>query len=175
MPASTPVTLQLLNSPYIAFSCPYKSGFSLFFLLHTGLRAYIASKLYLLIRLIKQIQLLQRQESEGDMKSRVRMRFMAIALVMMVGISRCMASDRSSKKQEIDTENKQVNDQNDHHSIPLKDYRKPGPAQFHVTNDNDHHYITRKDYPPKLGPGERTVNGPSDIPPNNHAKHPRHE
>ncbi|KAG4961242.1 hypothetical protein JHK87_037875 [Glycine soja] len=79
------------------------------------------------------------------------MRFVAIALVLMLACCCCMGSDRwRNIEAKMHGKNKQVSrENNDHHSIPLKDYGKPGSGHHDVTaadDNNDHHYIPRKDF-----------------------------
>lgn len=51
------------------------------------------------------------------------MRFVAVALVLMMVTSSCSGAARKTLKVEMHMEEKQnVNDVNDHHSIPRKDY-----------------------------------------------------
>ena len=85
-------------------------------------------------------------EGEGDISS-VRMRVMAIALILMVACCCCVAGDRWSIKAQMHGKTKQLSNQNNHHSIPLKHYGKtPAIAHFDVIDDNDHHYIPPKDF-----------------------------
>ncbi|KAJ1425931.1 hypothetical protein SESBI_10657 [Sesbania bispinosa] len=100
---------------------------------------------------------MKREAGEGGIViTSVRMGLVAIALVLMLMASFCMAKDRRNLALEMNEHN-QVSDQNDHHNIPRKDYGKPGSGQFDVTDDNDHHYIPRDRYGKPGGSGQLQV------------------
>ncbi|CAJ1955915.1 unnamed protein product [Sphenostylis stenocarpa] len=90
--------------------------------------------------------------------SSVRMRVLAVALILMVVCCCCMASDRWSLEAQMHGKTKQlsnqkipgtthfdVTDDNHHHYIPPKDFGKPSSDQDDATDDNDHHYASNMD------------------------------
>ncbi|WVZ01642.1 hypothetical protein V8G54_027711 [Vigna mungo] len=84
-------------------------------------------------------------EGEGDITG-VRMRVLAIALILMVACFCCMAGNRWNIEAQMHGKTKQLSYDNNHHGktpatahfdvIPGNDFVKPASVQYHVNDDN---------------------------------------
>lgn len=109
-----------------------------------------------------QLYIKKSPEGEGDITS-VRMRVLAIALMLMVACCCFMAGNSWNIEAQMHGKTNQlsyhnnhhgktsarayshVTHGNDHHYIPPKDFVKPASVQYHVNDDSDNHYTSNMD------------------------------